>query len=104
MGRFGEYSVCCCYLLTLTILFAEGGNNSTVVLYFNTECNLYVAPFKAKRSQRVIVMHNPGRDSRWLVDGNSVLKLLNDADYTEMTYFIDQAKRRGALTACSSSY
>lgn len=74
------------------------------MLYFNPECGTYVAPFFAKRFQRVIVMHNPGHDSRWLVDGNSVLKLLNEADYTEMTYFIDQARRRGALIACSTSY
>lgn len=34
---------------------------------------------------RVLVMHSPvSRDPRWLVDGNSVLKVLDQNGYEEM--------------------
>lgn len=71
------------------------------MLNFNAECSTYVRPFTV--GQRVIVMHSPGRDSRWLVDGNSVLKLLDARSYTEMTYFIDNAARKGTLYNCTST-
>ena len=73
------------YFFSLATNALENGNRS-VRLSFHPECLNLVQV--SKRGKQVLVMHNPGRDRRWTVDGNSVFKQLNDEDYDDMKRFL----------------
>lgn len=57
----------------------------TIRLYFHSECRYFVEAYNQSVGARVLVMHSTkSRDPRWLVNGKSVLKVLDKDGYEEM--------------------
>lgn len=71
----------------LDILFSPTDfQNSTVVAYLNPECTRYAQEIKI--GTEIIVGHSPGRDSKWLLDGGSLLMNLNENYRNQIHNFI----------------